>query len=138
MKKVAKLVAVSFLTRVIVNDTDTDEEILNKAKSKFHTKVNSELSENLEYIQDDTECPVDKEELDEIFKRRLVTLAKYGIVESTDENGDYQVQKIDDVIAFREEHGLNFTPAKLSSDKEAKMTFDCLLAKYIDMKDNAY
>lgn len=55
--KVAKLVAVSFLTRVIVEENATEEEVLEKAKSNFAFKIEDELSENLEYIVDDIECP---------------------------------------------------------------------------------
>lgn len=58
--KVAKLVAVSFLTRVVVEENATEEEILEKAKSNFAFKIEDELSENLEYIVDDIECPYDE------------------------------------------------------------------------------
>ena len=58
--KVAKLVAVSFLTRVIVEENATEEEVLEKAKSNFAFKIEDELSENLEYIVDDIECPYDE------------------------------------------------------------------------------
>lgn len=55
---IAKLVAVSFLTRVIVDENATTEEILEASKQGFIAKVvNSELEDNLEYIKDDTECP---------------------------------------------------------------------------------
>ena len=57
MAKVAKLVLVSLMTRVIVEDTATDEEILAIARPKFHAIVENELMENLESIADDTECP---------------------------------------------------------------------------------
>lgn len=59
MAKVAKLVAVSLLTRVIVEDTASDEEILDAACPRFIEKISTELSEHLEYIEDDTECPYD-------------------------------------------------------------------------------
>ena len=58
MKKVAKLVAVSFLTRVVVKETATEEEVLKEAKIKFQDKLdNNELADNLEYIDPDEECP---------------------------------------------------------------------------------
>ena len=56
-KKVAKLVLVSLMTRVIVDKDATDEEILDKAKPKFAEKVQTVLGENLENISDDEECP---------------------------------------------------------------------------------
>jgi len=63
MKKVAKLVAVSFLTRVIVDENAEQEEILAEAKKKFQAKLdNNELSDNLEYIENDEECPYVKGE----------------------------------------------------------------------------
>ncbi len=57
MAKVAKLVLVSLMTRVVVEDSATDEQILGEARPKFIEKVNTELGENLEEIYDDTECP---------------------------------------------------------------------------------
>lgn len=63
MAKVAKLVLVSFMTRVIVEDTATEEEILEASKYRFHEKVRDELLDNLDEIKDDTECPyIDGEE----------------------------------------------------------------------------
>lgn len=56
-KKVAKLATVSFMTRVVVNENATNEEILNAARPKFAEKVATELGENLEEIVDDEECP---------------------------------------------------------------------------------
>lgn len=60
MGKVAKLVAVSLLTRVIVDENATDEEIIEEARDYFVTKVKTDLSDNIEYIQDDTEMPYDE------------------------------------------------------------------------------
>ena len=58
VKQVAKLVAVSLLTRVIVDEGASDEEILDKAKERFLEKIhNDEVEENLEYIKNDIECP---------------------------------------------------------------------------------
>lgn len=56
--KVAKLATVSLTTRVIVEDTTTDEQIMNLATPKFIDKLqNNEALENLESIIDDEECP---------------------------------------------------------------------------------
>jgi hypothetical protein len=62
MKKVAKLIYVSFMTRVVVPEDATEEDILRAAKPKFIQKVNEELSENLEEILDDEECPAEDDE----------------------------------------------------------------------------
>ena len=53
----AKLVYVSFITRILVDDNATEEDILDAAKNEFYIKVKNELSENLDKIIDDTECP---------------------------------------------------------------------------------
>src|SRR3990172_9904176 len=60
MKKVAKLVYVSLLTRVVVNENATDEEIMETAKPKLIDKIKQEGLENLEEIVDDTEVPYDR------------------------------------------------------------------------------
>lgn len=65
MGKVAKLVLVSLMTRVVVDDNATDESILDSARSNFIDKVRTELGENLESIVDDTECPYE-EDFDEV------------------------------------------------------------------------
>ena len=49
MPKVAKLVAVSLLTRVVVDDTATDEEILDAARPHYFDKVRTELDDNRIY-----------------------------------------------------------------------------------------
>jgi hypothetical protein len=59
--KVAKLVTVSLITRVIVDYGADDETILELARPKFVDKINKELNEHLEYIEDDDECPFDEE-----------------------------------------------------------------------------
>jgi hypothetical protein len=64
MAKVAKLVYVSMVTRVIVDEDATEEQIINVAQYKFMDKVQTELCENLENIVDDTECPYDPEGID--------------------------------------------------------------------------
>lgn len=55
--KVAKLVKVSLVTRVIVDEDATDDEILQKSTMAFKLKVNEELSEHLDSIEPDVECP---------------------------------------------------------------------------------
>lgn len=59
--KVAKLVAVSFLTRVIVEDNATQEQILEASKKAFRLKVENELDNNIKYIENDEVCPFDPE-----------------------------------------------------------------------------
>ena len=72
MAKIAKLVMVSLMTRVIVEDTASEEDILNEARGRFHNIVENDLSENLESIEDDTECPYeDGEEYKDKYGRVL-------------------------------------------------------------------
>ena len=67
-KKVAKLVMVSLMTRVIVNEDATDDQIIEASYKGFQAKLdNRELGDNVESIEDDDEVPYgeapsDKEE----------------------------------------------------------------------------
>jgi hypothetical protein len=63
-KKVAKLVYVSMVTRVIVDENASETDILIQAQSKFIEKIENEIHENLEEIVDDIECPYEGEYLD--------------------------------------------------------------------------
>jgi len=58
MKKVAKLVSYSFMTRVVVDEDATQDEIIRASKRLMKLKVDTELGENLEDIDDDEECPI--------------------------------------------------------------------------------
>jgi len=62
MKKVAKLVYVSLVTRVVVDENATEQEIMEAAIPKLSEKLMDEPFEHLEEIVDDIECPFDKEE----------------------------------------------------------------------------
>ena len=57
MSKVAKLVLVSMMTRIVVEENATDEQMLEASKAAFLEKINTEIGEHLEQIVDDTECP---------------------------------------------------------------------------------
>ena len=57
MSKVAKLVMVSMMTRIVVEENATDEQMLEASKAAFLEKINTEICEHLEQIVDDTECP---------------------------------------------------------------------------------
>lgn len=58
--KVAKLVTVSLTTRIIVEEGQSESDILELAQMKFIEKIESEIHEHLESIVDDTECPFDE------------------------------------------------------------------------------
>ena len=56
--KVAKLVLVEFLVRVIVDENYTDDQLTEKIKVKVLDKVNNnEIFENLTEVKDDEEVP---------------------------------------------------------------------------------
>jgi hypothetical protein len=60
--RVAKLVMVSLMTRVIVDDNLTEEQeleqIAEQAKAAFVDKImNDGIGDHLESIEDDEECP---------------------------------------------------------------------------------
>jgi len=57
MAKVAKLVEISLMTRVVVEENATDEEIVNAAQSKIVDKALNEIHENIGEIYNDDECP---------------------------------------------------------------------------------
>lgn len=58
MKKVAKLVEVSFTLRVIVNSDANDDEIIQASYPKLQERINNqELGDNVTTIEDDEECP---------------------------------------------------------------------------------
>ena len=59
MGKVAKLITVSLMTRVIVDENASESEILELAGIKLSEKIQNDLRENLEGIEDDIECPYD-------------------------------------------------------------------------------
>ena len=58
MAKVAKLIEVYLKTRIIVDDTDTEDEIIAKARPQFMEAI-KDYGENVELIEDDEEMPFD-------------------------------------------------------------------------------
>lgn len=61
MKKVAKLVRVSLVTRVIVNEDATEQEIMGLAVPKLSENLMDSPFECIDEIVDDLECPVTKD-----------------------------------------------------------------------------
>ena len=59
MTKIAKLVCVSLMTRVIVDENATEYEIINQAKSNLLAHLDDAIHENIESVEDDEECPYD-------------------------------------------------------------------------------
>lgn len=67
---------------------------------------------------------------------RFIYLAKLGIIESNDEVGNYQIQKIDDPEDFKISNGLSFYPPKLESDDEAEAIFKSLTHSQLENLNN--
>jgi hypothetical protein len=67
---------------------------------------------------------------------RLKYLAKLGIVESVNELGEYQIQRIDSPEEFAESLKLNFMPPKLDSDEEALRVFKSLTHNQLESLGN--
>ena len=59
MSKVAKLVSVTLITRVIVDENASEQDILELAIPKLSEKLIYEPFEHIEEIVDDDECPFD-------------------------------------------------------------------------------
>lgn len=57
MAKVAKLVTITLMTRVVVDENESEENIFDKARPMLKLKAEEEMWENLESIEDDKECP---------------------------------------------------------------------------------
>ena len=70
MGKVAKLVSLTLITRVIVDEDATVFDILELAIPKLSEKLMDEPFEHIEDIVDDTECPYDPEFDKEIYPQR--------------------------------------------------------------------
>lgn len=56
--------------------------------------------------------------------RKFIFLAKLGIVESTDEHGNFQIQRIDEPNNFAFDNGLDFIPPFLESDLKAEQIYN--------------
>jgi hypothetical protein len=65
--KVAKLVSCSLITRVIVDENSTNDEIIRNSKHHFINIINDSLGDNIELIEDDEECPYEEGEEYNIF-----------------------------------------------------------------------
>ena len=77
MKK-AKLVRASFITRVVVDEGASEEEIIKEAVSNLQDKMgNDEVWDNIDSIEDDTEVPYNQEE-EEVLYQVPVRRIGYG------------------------------------------------------------
>jgi len=124
MRKVAKLVAYSFMTRVVVDEDATEDDIIRATKRMINEKVNLELGEHLESIEDDEECPIgtfdtDLPTIDKVIlnpsERQYVVIGK-GI--------PVQVRRFDDYSDWDSVNDLNGEPVfdvQIDFDDSVKM-----------------
>jgi hypothetical protein len=57
--KVAKIVTISLMTRVVVDEDASENDIFEAARHRFKDKIDTEMGENIGDIYDDVECPYD-------------------------------------------------------------------------------
>ncbi len=62
MSKIAKLVLCSLMTRVIVEENATDDEIISASRGSFIDTIKTSLGDNIESIENDEECPYEEGE----------------------------------------------------------------------------
>ena len=124
MRKVAKLVAYSFMTRVVVDEDATEKQIIDASKRMIKLKVQDELGENLESIEDDEECPIGT------FETDLPTIDK--VILNPSENQyvvigkgiPVQVKRFDDYSDWDSVNDLNGEPVfdvQIDFDDSVKM-----------------
>ncbi len=124
MRKVAKLVRVTLITRVVVDEDATEKQIIDASKRMVKLKVQDELSENLDSIEDDEECPIgtfdtDLPTIDKVIlnpsERQYVVIGK-GI--------PVQVRRFDDYSDWDSVNDLNGEPVfdvQIDFDYSVKM-----------------
>ncbi len=57
----AKLINIDMVVRVIVEDNETEDKIIEKALQKASERISTDGRENVVSITDDNECPFDPE-----------------------------------------------------------------------------
>lgn len=70
--KVAKLVTCTLITRVVVEDTATDDDIITAARPKLRDKIDDDLGDNIEEIYDDEAMPFGEGLDDQYFQPNLL------------------------------------------------------------------
>jgi hypothetical protein len=125
MSKVAKLVYYSFVTRVVVEDDATQEDIIRESKRKILEKVNNELSENLEEIIDDEECPIGTFETDLPSIDRVILNVEEKTYIVIGKGLPVQVRKFDNFSDWDSVEDLNGEPVfdvQIDSDEDMGKT----------------
>jgi len=103
-KKVAKLVRVSLVTRVIVDEDATEQEIMELAVPKLSENLMDSPFENLDEIVDDTECPFEGQEYldiygsvsDEVWKENKDLIMGYSVDGTNYNDNEHRMTHTDD------------------------------------------
>jgi len=87
MNKIAKLVEVSFLVRIIVDENSSESVILEKTKDKIQALLdNNDVGENLVSIEDDEEVPYgDAPTDDDYITQKMINNARHYLSSDTEE-----------------------------------------------------
>lgn len=117
--KVAKLVTITLTTRVVVDENISDEQIFEVARPELKRKAAEEMFENLEKIEDDTECPYPTLSHDKYYQPKI------------DDNGDIEGHSGENCFSFEVwstkekliEDYPNCTPIEYSGDDIEEMSF---------------
>ena len=103
-KKVAKLVRVSLVTRVIVDADATEQEIMELAVPKLSENLMDSPFENLDEIVDDVECPFEGQEYldiygsvsDEVWKENKDLIMGYSVDGTNYNDNEHRMTHTDD------------------------------------------
>lgn len=103
MKKVAKLVRVSLVTRVIVNEDATKHEILELAIPKLSESLMDNPYESVDEIVDDLECPYNEEEDNQLTAAEDSMLIQAGELLSPNDTEDL-IQMVRTIVNHEDEN----------------------------------
>ena len=131
MKKVAKLVRVSLVTRVVVNEDATEQEIMELAIPKLSENLMDAPFENIDEIVEDLECPAEQDlfwykdegyqlrtfAVEDSFKSQLnIVIAPVSLYKALGGEGPFEEnsleEEIDDAIYYYLEDNLTDLDAK--------------------------
>ena len=144
MSKVAKLVYYSFVTRVVVDESATEQDIITESKRRILYKAQTELGENLEQIIDDEECPIGTFETDLPSIDRVILNVQEQQYIVIGKGLPVQVRKFDNFSDWDSVQDLNGEPVfdvQIDSDEDMGKTiyqFQYVNLEYRDDSINGY
>ncbi len=124
--KVAKLVKVTLMTRVIVDENATEQEIMELAVPKLSENLSDSPFENIDEIIEDKECPFDAEteEYENLsFKERVLLNKATKYLIYSDENELISMVKA--IINHEDENELIDYIDEVQVWEKVELTFTC-------------